>query len=323
MSSVQANRDAVYWMALAHLPKWGAKLINSVIVTFHHTLKISIEEFFSLPETEWAQKFQLSTKHIQDLQTAKSELASLTFLAEDYLNQGYELLPITSPEYPKTLKENLKATLSPPLLYIKGNKQILQEDSIAIVGSRNAGTISLEFTDSIARMASEKFKVVVSGFAKGVDKQALDSAIKYTGQSIIVLPQGIMTFGSGFKQYYSQITAGNVLVLSTFFPRTPWRTELAMARNTTIYGLAKEIYVAESSEKGGTWSGALDGLRRGRNVYVRYPLPEEMNANKLLIEKGCTPVDEKGAIIPSEYKRRPVQDSLFAQEPGTEYIKPD
>ncbi len=57
----------------------------------------------------------------------------------------------------------------------------------------------ITFTDNIAKLASKNFKVVVSGFAKGVDKQALDSAINYKGQSIIVFPQGIMTFGSGFK----------------------------------------------------------------------------------------------------------------------------
>ena len=33
----------------------------------------------------------------------------------------------------------------------------------------------------------------------------------------------------------------------------------------------KEIYVAESDSKGGTLEGAMDGLKRGRKIYVRYP----------------------------------------------------
>ena len=170
----------------------------------------------------------------------------------------------------------------------------MHEKSIAIVGSRNASEKSLEFTDNIAKLASKEYKVVVSGFAKGVDKQALDSAIKYKGQSIIVLPQGIMTFGSGFKKYYKQIVDGDVLVLSTFFPKAPWKAELAMARNPIIYGLADEIYVAESSEKGGTWSGVVDGLRKNRKIFVRKPDPAENNANNLLIQKGAIAVDFNG-----------------------------
>ena len=170
----------------------------------------------------------------------------------------------------------------------------MQEKSIAIVGSRSASEKSLEFTDNIAKLASKEYKVVVSGFAKGVDCQALDSAIYYKGQSIIVLPQGIMTFGSGFKKYYKQIVDGDVLVLSTFFPKAPWRAELAMARNPIIYGLADEIYVAESAEKGGTWSGVVDGLRKNRKIYVRKPEVSENTANNLLIQKGAIAVDFNG-----------------------------
>ena len=70
--------------------------------------------------------------------------------------------------------------------------------------------------------------------------------------------------------------------------------QLAMARNPIIYGLASEIYVAESSEKGGTWSGVIDGLRKGRKIYVRIPSETETNANNILIKKGAIPVNNKG-----------------------------
>lgn len=288
------KNEATYWIALAHLPKWGYGKINSLIVKFFHDEKITIEEFFNLPETVWSSKYQLDSKDISDLKRAKSELPSNAFFAENLFSQGYELIPITSPDYSKTLKQNLKATHSPALLYVKGNKKILHEKSIAIVGSRAAEGKSLEFTDNIAKIATKDFKVVVSGFAKGVDKQALDSAIKYKGQSIIVLPQGITTFNSGFKTYYKQIVDGDVLVLSTFHPKAVWSAGLAMARNPIIYGLADEIFVAESSEKGGTWSGVVDGLRKGRKIFVRKPEQNENNANILLIQKGAIAVDFNG-----------------------------
>ena len=285
------NKEAAYWIALAHLPRWGHLKINNLIIKFYHENKLSIEDFFQLTESDWKNQYGIEYKEIEDLKKAKSELVNNAFLAESLNNEGYELIPITSPEYSKTLKENLKAAHAPALLYVKGNKQIMREKSIAIVGSRNASDKSLEFTDNIAKLASKEYKVVVSGFAKGVDKQALDSAINYKGQSIIVLPQGIMTFGSGFKKYYKQIVDGDVLVLSTFFPKAPWKAELAMARNPIIYGLADEIYVAESSDKGGTWSGVVDGLRKNRKIYVRKPEPNENTANNLLIQKGAIAVD--------------------------------
>ncbi len=286
-----------YWIALAHIPKWSNEKINKLIIKIDHEEKISIKEFFNL-ENYWIKKFELSDKDILDLQRTKNELPNYSFLAEDLLEQGYEVIPINSSEYPKTLKENLN-NYSPPIIYTKGNKQILQENSVAIVGSREASEIALQFTNNIAEQVSKEYKIVVSGFAKGVDKQALNSAIEHNGRSIIVLPQGIMTFAYGFKKYYKQIADGNILVMSTFFPKAPWSVQLAMARNPIIYGLAKEIFVAESNEKGGTWAGVIDGLRKRRKIFIRMPEPSEKKANKLLIEKGAVPVDLSGLIIPN------------------------
>lgn len=309
------NKESAYWIALAHLPRWGYLKTNNLIVKFYHENNLSIEEFFQLPEDDWKKQYGLESKEVEDLIKAKSELANNAFLAETLENEGYELIPITSPDYSKILKENLKAAHAPTLLYIKGNKQILKENSIAIVGSRNATEKSLLFTDNIAKLASQDYKIIVSGFAKGVDKQALDSAINYKGQSIIVLPQGIMTFGAGFKKYYRQIVDGDVLVLSTFFPKAPWRTELAMARNPIIYGLASEIFVAESSEKGGTWSGVIDGLRKNRKIYVRQPDLNEENANILLIQKGAIAVDFSGKPIMEDKPLIPEESQSINESP--------
>ncbi len=309
------NKESAYWIALAHLPRWGYLKTNNLIVKFYHENNLSIEEFFQLPEDDWKKQYGLESKEVEDLIKAKSELANNAFLAEILENEGYELIPITSPDYSKILKENLKAAHAPTLLYIKGNKQILKENSIAIVGSRNATEKSLLFADNIAKLASQEYKIIVSGFAKGVDKQALDSAINYKGQSIIVLPQGIMTFGTGFKKYYRQIVDGDVLVLSTFFPKAPWRTELAMARNPIIYGLASEIFVAESSEKGGTWSGVIDGLRKNRKIYVRQPDLNEENANILLIQKGAIAVDFSGKPIMEDSPLIPEESQSINESP--------
>lgn len=290
-------KHAAYWITLSHISHWNYQKTNNLIKSICIDHRSDLEEFFSLSSAQWKETYQLEEKECETLNLARSQLPSNAFLAESLFNQGYELIPIIYAEYSPTLKSNLKLTYSPPLLYVKGNKELLIEDSIAVVGSRTASQISFEFTDNLARLASQNYQVVVSGFAKGIDKAALDASIKYIGHSIIVLPQGILTFGSGYKTYYKQITDGDVLVLSTFHPKWPWKVELAMARNPIIYGLAKHIYVAESSDSGGTWSGVRDGLRKGREIFVRKPEPGEKNANEQLIAMGAKPVDLHGNIL--------------------------
>jgi predicted Rossmann fold nucleotide-binding protein DprA/Smf involved in DNA uptake len=304
------ENELTYWVALAHTPTIWTKRKNEIIVyCFNHDKTIA--DFF---ESENFLGMELKQEEHNLLMQTKNELANYAFLVEELLNQGYSIIPITSNEYSQTLKTNLKYN-APIILYTKGNKQILQEKAIAIVGSRNANDRSLQFTDNVAKKASSEYKVVVSGFAKGVDKQALDSALNYKGQSIIVLPQGITTFASGMKKYYRQIIEGDVLVLSVFHPKSPWSVDLAMARNSIIYGLASEIYAAQSDDKGGTWSGVTDGLKKGRIVYVRMPEKNEKCANMTLINMGAEAVDMDGNLIhpKAEYELFGVESSVMAE----------
>ncbi len=286
-----------YYITLSHFLKWKNEKINSLILKIIIENNSTLEEFFALSEKEIRDLYNLDPGDILDLNKVRTEIPNNSFLAEDLILQGFDILTIDSSSYPKTLKDNLGIKYSPPVVYIKGNKQIFEEDSIAVVGSRTASEISLKFTDNIVNLFSEQFKVIVSGFAKGIDQQALESALIHIGRSIIVLPQGIMTFGSGINKYYKQITEGDVVVLSTFYPKAPWSVQFAMARNPIIYALAKNIYVAESNEKGGTWSGVIDGIRKGRKIFVRNTEENEKNANNLLIKKGAIPVDFNGTPL--------------------------
>lgn len=281
-----------YWMAFAHLPKVRTSKKNQIILDLINN-GITLIDFFSIENNELKEVFGLDDNELIELEKGKLELANYSFLLEDLLDQGYSLIPIISEDYSSTLKNNLGLN-SPILLYAKGNIDILKNPSIAIIGSREANQNSIDFTDKIANKAVKEKKITVSGYAKGVDQQALVSTLKYGGKSIIVLPQGITTFSTGYKTYYKEIIQGSVLVVSIFFPKAPWQKEFAMARNPIIYALADNIYVAESSEKGGTWSGVIDGLRKKRAVFIRIPEIDEKNANNILIDKGGIGVDNYG-----------------------------
>lgn len=289
------KQELTYWVTLSLIPQMWTRRKNEIYINcYQHNPQISIVELFE-DSGKW-DVVGLSDIEKGLFEAARGQLANNSFVVEELIAQGYDILPITHHEYPRLLKANLKHN-APIVIYTKGNKELLQEPSVAVVGSRNADAKSLLFTDNIAKMAATDNKVIVSGFAKGVDRQALDSAMEVNGKSIIVLPQGIMTFSSGFKQYFKHISKGNVLVMSVFAPKAPWSVEFAMARNPIIYGMSSDIFVAQSDDKGGTWSGVIDGLRKNRPIYVRYPDKNEKNANLLLIQKGAMAVDINGAKI--------------------------
>jgi predicted Rossmann fold nucleotide-binding protein DprA/Smf involved in DNA uptake len=312
------KQELTYWVTLALIPKMWTKRKNEIYVNcFQHVPQISIIDLFE-NSANW-DLIGMNDIEKTQFEEAKVQLANNSFLIEELIAQGYDILPITHEDYPRLLKDNLKFN-APTVIYTKGNKSLLQAPSIAIVGSRNADAKSLSFTDNIAKKATNENKVVVSGFAKGVDRQALDSAVGINGKSIIVLPQGIMTFGSGFKQYFKHIAQGRVLVMSTFAPKAPWSVEFAMARNPIIYGMASEIFVAQSDDKGGTWSGVIDGLRKKRPIYVRYPEKKEKNANLLLIQKGASAVDFYGNSLTLSPEEQKTPDEIKKEKLDSELI---
>ncbi len=305
------DNEYIYWIAIAHMQNWTQEKKNSLVIDVLHTKKMSLQSLFELDEKVLKNEFNLNEKELSTFNMAKKGLANLSFQVEKLINEGYKIIPINSDLYPKIMKENLKVKYAPTIIYTKGDVNILQENAVAIVGSRDANEDALKFTDNIAKKMASEYKVVVSGFAKGIDKQALDSSIKYNGNSIIVLPQGILTFDSGFRKYYNQINNGGVIVISTFPPDAGWSTGLAMARNRYIYGLAKEIYVAQTNTSGGTWAGATEGLKRKRDVFVYYPKHNEKSAGYELIKLGAIPVNYNGERINIELPSSNVQLNLF------------
>lgn len=306
------NRNELpLWMAFTHSKGFSSRRKMNFLIEVLHKNNISLTEAVQQIKENNKLNFNFTEKEWLGLHDSIKELSNYSFLLEDLLNKGIKIIHIMDISYPKTLKQNLKID-APLLLYCKGNIDLLNQMSLAVVGARKSSERSLQFTNEVVRKAVADQEIIVSGFAKGVDKKALDSALKYHGKSIIVLPQGIDTYTS--KTYYPNIVKGDVLVVSTYHPKAPWSVGLAMDRNKIIYGLAQNIVVAESNNSGGTWEGVLNGLKRGREIFVRKPQAEEKNANFILIQKGAKALNQDGSI---NYDYTPSL-SLF-EEPKQEY----
>jgi DNA processing protein len=309
-----------YWMAFAHAGNFTSKRKMDFLVEAVHDKESIISAINKLKSGERL-GFPFTDKEWEGVQEAIAEIPNYAFLAEKLTDQRIEIVHVMEKyAYPKVLKENLKKD-APIVIYTKGNADLLNKNSVAIVGSRNCSPQSLEFTDTVAKNAVAEKSVVVSGFAKGVDKQALESALIYKGQSIVVLPQGIHTYHS--KSYYAAMVRGDVLFISTYHPMAPWSVGLAMDRNKIIYGLANEIYAAESGDSGGTWEGVLNGIKRGRKVFVRLAREEEKNANNQLIAKGATPVDVMGKVIDTGDIIQKAEDDLNEKSTGKQDLFPE
>ena len=101
-----------------------------------------------------------------------------------------EEISIKDKQYP----EQLRKIYTPPLkLYVLGNKEILNQKGVAIVGSRNATEYGKKIAMKISKELSQNRINIISGLALGIDTYAHLGTIqeKSLGKTIAVLGSGI------------------------------------------------------------------------------------------------------------------------------------
>lgn len=125
------KQELTYWVTLALIPKMWTKRKNEIYVNcFQHVPQISIIDLFE-NSANW-DLIGMNDIEKTQFEEAKVQLANNSFLVEELIAQGYDILPITHENYPRLLKDNLKFN-APTVIYTKGNKSLLQAPSIAIV----------------------------------------------------------------------------------------------------------------------------------------------------------------------------------------------
>ena len=166
------DNTLAYWMALAHARNFSTRRKMEFLIESVHE-KYTIQEALTKIKSNDKLGFNFSYKEWEGILESVNDLPNYAFLAERIEDQGIHTMNIWDKYvYPASLKQNLKKE-APLLIYAKGNMDLLKKESIAIVGARMSRDISLKFTENVAKMTVRKNQVVVSGFAKGVDKKAL------------------------------------------------------------------------------------------------------------------------------------------------------
>ena len=193
-------------------------------------------------------------------------------------------------EYPDRFRTRLPRS-APPLLYGCGDRSLLNESGLAVVGPREAEEEALDFARRMGALAARAGLPVVSGGARGTDREAMTGALEAGGRTVGVLAakleKEIMT-----RDRRDWIADDQMLMVSPYDPKAGFSRRTAMGRNSLIYNLADAALVVEAHpEQGGTKAGAESQLQRNKKnpdqqvpVYVR-DLPSP----------GLTALREKGA----------------------------
>ena len=189
-------------------------------------------------------------------------------------------LTYTAPDYPDALRATKAA---PPVLWHRGDAELLRRRAVGLCGSRDASAEGLRVAAEFGRQAAGADTVLVTGMARGVDREAMRAALDAGGAAIGVLAEGWERWTARWLE--PAIDDGRLLVLSEFRPSALWRVGQAMQRNGTIILLSEAMSLIEAGERGGTLDAGRRALRLGRPLRV-LETGTWTPGNELLVREG-------------------------------------
>jgi predicted Rossmann fold nucleotide-binding protein DprA/Smf involved in DNA uptake len=253
---------------------------------------------------------------------------ALALVVEKWERSGLWVISRSDSCYPERLKRYLGQT-SPPLLYGVGSKSLLNRGGLAVVGSRDRTEEDGEFARRVGEHCAHEGVAVISGAAKGVDRDAMAGALEVGGWALGVLAEG-MAKSATSGQYRAGLVSDHLTLVSPFDPDSRWFAYNAMERNKLLYGLSDAaLVVASAADSGGTWAGATEALQLGRvKVFVK-STGGIAPGNPKLLRIGAIPFPEepwenlRPLFIPPEEKNGRLFSPTAvspASEPRTDYM---
>ena len=312
------NKESRAWLALSHINISLQKLQHFFE---HHQ---SITELFELSEKQLTQLgFRAGLK---DRLEAIDEATIDQDLAWFDSDTKY-LIPFTSDDYPSLLRQIEGA---PKVLFVHGNKELLKQHQIAIVGSRNPTPQGKDNAAEFARTLSKAGAVITSGMALGVDGYAHQAVLDKGLPTIAVAGTGLdRVYPARHKAMAQQIVEQGALV-SEFALGTGVRATHFPARNRIISGMSLGTLVVEAAIKSGSLITARLAMEQGREVFaipgsIHNPLARGCHAlikqGVKLVETAEEIIEELAALV--SWQNESLLDAEKGSEQGSEDFELD
>ncbi len=247
-----------YWIWFSRINKIGAKAQYKLLEKYE-----TPENIWSLDENEL--KETLTQEQIKIVMNNEYK-ENLEKYMEYMKKHGIKMITINDKKYPY----NLRNIYDPPVvLYLVGNEKILNNSSIAIIGSRLCSNYGKIVAKQFAYNISKHNINIVSGLAKGIDTCAHIGAIEAGKPTIAVIGTGLdIIYPEENRKIYQDIVKTNGTIITEYVVGTKPDKMNFPARNRIISGLSAGVLVVEASKKSGTFITTDFALEQGKNIYA-------------------------------------------------------
>lgn len=267
------------WLKLWHQPNIGP-------VSFQRLLSRFETPAFALSasDNDWKDaglKASCIAKRVKDPDIS-ADLKWLDSSAE------HHLLLISSHKYPDTLKQ---LPAPPPLLYVRGDTDVLCLPQLSIVGSRHPTQSGMQSARAFSAHFAKAGLTITSGLAMGIDTLAHQSTLDADGITIAVCGTGLNSVYPVRNNQLADNIAATGALISEFPVNTQPRAENFPRRNRIISGISLGTLVVEAAQRSGSLITARYAMEQGRDVFA---IPGSIHNP---MARGCHRLIRQGAKL--------------------------
>lgn len=212
-------------------------------------------------------------------------------IIQDCYKLDIQTLTIFDGDYPKSL---LEIKDPPPVLYLKGNKTLLNK-AIAIIGTRKSTELGNKIANKVGSYFSKSWSIC-NGLVDGIDKHSILSENNVFPNVIGVLSCGLnyeYTCSKLTKELARKVLENDGLLITELEPNKK-EDQFSGSKTSRIQaGLSKALILVQSSKNGGSKHTikAFSVLDRPIGIIdfknnSEFIQSETFEANRLIIEKG-------------------------------------
>jgi DNA processing protein len=277
---MKADPGLASWLQLSLTPGLGASTLRRLLSQFGLPEAVLARKRAELaPLVSAAALDALDSPRVADLASRALEWAA---------GADRWIVTLADQAYPRAL---LEIADPPSVLYAHGRVELLQQPSIAVVGSRNASAQGENNAEQFGRSLSNAGLTIVSGLALGIDTAAHRGGLAGAASTIAVLGTGIdIVYPSRNAELAVEISRRGLL-LSEFPLGTPAAAQNFPRRNRLISGLGRGCLVVEAALASGSLITARAAAEQGRDVFA---IPGSIHSP---LSKGCHALIKAGAKL--------------------------
>ena len=247
------------WLALSLAPGLGPRRILQAVDNVGSVTRIFELSLTDLEALRFPATAVQSISGGQALRDAEEEWKRVRA-------EGASLLAFSDEAYPDRLKEIFDP---PPLLWVRGDVQLLSQPAIAVVGTRHPTPYGVGMAEMLSRDLALRGMIILSGMARGVDTAAHKGAIAANAPTVAIWGTGIdVIYPKENKALAEQILAGGGAVVSEYKLGTFPAPQNFPRRNRLLSGTSVGVLVVEAGEHSGTRVTARCAIEQNRDVYA-------------------------------------------------------